>query len=161
DSARLRATPPDAGVPAWRLRRLLGSAYARPDTILEVEDERGLRSVFLRPAEQIDGRELALALDPRGGPVVMWVGSSSRTAQVVRKLRLSAGAKKDTAAAANPTLALVIDGKERRTLTLGDLARVGKVRVSGDAGSDKREAWSLRDLARQLVDARARVVALA
>src|SRR5262249_21782011 len=77
DSARLRATPPDAGVPAWRLRRLLGSAYARPDTILEVEDERGLRSVFLRPAEQIDGRELALALDPRGAPVVMWLGSSS------------------------------------------------------------------------------------
>ena len=78
DAARLRATKPDFaapdGQPAWRLATLLGPPFSRPRTVIEIETEPGrVRTRFVDPAAQEDGRELALTVNRKGEAVVALV----------------------------------------------------------------------------------------
>ncbi|HJZ88518.1 MAG TPA: hypothetical protein VKN99_25270 [Polyangia bacterium] len=184
DANILAAHPPDfheGGRRAWRLAGLLGALYARPGSVLEVEDADGVKTTFLRPAEKIEGREPVLMLNQRGEVLVALMnpdepwpgfhgrggnrgrpGDPSQRVRGVRRLRLYVAQGAEPAPPSTPgfSIAVIVDGKPPLTWTRADLARVGKLAVSGDSGEGSREGWSLREVARALVDAKASVVSL-
>ncbi|MFZ5470845.1 MAG: hypothetical protein ACOZIN_15575 [Myxococcota bacterium] len=167
---------------AWRLGALLGPSYTRPDSVLEVEQADGVKLLFTRPAEKIDGQEPVLALNRRGDVLVALMkpdnpfpsfhgrggnrgreGDPSTRIHGIKRIRLfllprgtegSAEGKPKLA----PPVKVVVKGRPETTWTQEDFDEVEPLEVMSESGDEEQEAWPVRPLAEQLIGPKARLV---
>jgi hypothetical protein len=182
DREFLGRTPPDlvqGSTRAWRLRRLIPSAALDRDTSVIVEDGQGLRFVLSTPRDLAEGRQPVVALDGRGQlrPLLAADGDLlallegrdgkreehstdlARDRRPARIILIAAG--DDDAVARSPvSISAMVDDQPAVAWTRRELAAVRQLDVVPSDGEGHRTAWSLRDLAHDLVGDEARVVAV-
>jgi hypothetical protein len=173
DRARLDRTPPDFHVGSrrvWRLRSLLGEAHAGRQMQIEVEHGAGETTRFpgsdaaggREPMVSLDGSDLRLAFSRADAPF-----PEKDAVGPVRRIRfvlVDAGASAAGNASGAPAeLAAdlrveVIGGAAPAVWTRAELGRVKMVAFSTDDGKEQRDAWSVRDLAKELLEEGVEVV---
>jgi len=190
DAAVLQRVKPDfdrGGPRIWKLERLLGEAYGRPNSMLEVQSADGVKTVFPRPAKGVQGAELVLLLNRRGEALVALrdvkgvlrpfhgrggnrgrPGDQRRRIRNVSQFRLFT--REDAVASAAPRKApaeagsveVFVDGEHTITWTSAELSGFETLELGsrGGAARPATEAWPLRELVRDLAGPDASVAAL-
>lgn len=158
---------------AWRLTRVLGSAFESPDAVVDAVGKAGVAISMSRPANDAApqpvlyltrrGDVVAAVVEPKdpfpdyhgqGGRLRRPGDPLPRVLEVARlRVRSSGGeAKAKPGQGAEPSaliesVEVSVGEGEPRPLTAEELARLPGVVLPGDTG-DARSAWSLRHLAR-------------
>jgi hypothetical protein len=179
DFAMLAVRKPDfveGGKRAWRLASLVGAAALRPNAVLEIEDDGGIRTQFSTAAERATGHETVLMMNQRGEVLVAFIkpdepwpafhgrggnrgrpGDPAPRVRAVRRVRVlvSGSGQRLRGGSGEPVLTALVDGRSPVSLGEAELQRVSAIQVAGDSGDGKRDAWPLRELVRTLVSERA------
>jgi len=173
DAARIDSTSPDrmdASRRVWRLRTLLGELYSGRTATIAIQTEGGGRQLLVDDEDRGAAREPMLAVDASGAvrlaliradepfPPFEHRAAIARVTHIFIDTRAATPADRPPAPASNVRIEVVGAGSAV-VWTHADLDRVARLPYTND-DAESREAWSLRDLARVLVGAGARVTAV-